>query len=343
MLLIILSTTIYDMFLFQLYILLLVQIDFRVQHYADLTREGGFTPAVIQSQRDHTKYAVSIRWSPRGGDFLVTASHDKTVILYQREETAPGTDTDASMNMTMKHKFNLKDVPEDVIFCYLPSDFTSSSGSSSGSSSDVDDVGMGQLSCGDAIPSPSQQQQLHIIVPTRGAAHLLYINCHTLQHRKVSLNEQSWDSHCSFNVLHMSLSPNGKHLLVATDKDFHIILKTGTNKRISLLAGHMCNDYGKPKTAWDITGKYVYSNNQADHNVLVYAVNTGKISATLVGHRGQIRDIKSRVCGSTGARAILTASYDHIVREWVRDSEEKEQTGTEHLCALNEGTCGSEE
>ena len=273
---------------------------------------------MIQNQRDHTKYAVSIHWSPRSGDYLVTASHDKTVNLYQRETVPPAEESlstsdcnHVAVTMSLKHKLDLKEVPEDVIFCYLPADFTSSSNSSNDESGVEQSSGEKVLSAGDVT-----QQQLHLVVPMRGAAHLLYINCDTFLHRKVSLNEHSWDTHCSFNVLHMSLSPSGKQLLVATDKDFHIILKIGTNKRLCLLAGHMCNDYGKPKTAWDMTGKYVYSNNQADHNVLVYAVNTGKIAATLVGHKGQIRDIKRH---PGGVRAILTASYDHIVREWVRE------------------------
>jgi WD40 repeat protein len=248
---------------------------------------------------------------------MVTASHDKTVILYkqeeQTEETGESSPPSSSVRMKMTHKLNLKEVPEDVIFCLLPADFTTL-----GTDTDVDmDMGgesselkTARLPC---LP-PSRELQLHLIVPTRGACHLLYINCATLRHRKVSLNEQAWDRHVSFNVLHMSLSPNGRQLLVATDKDFHLVLKTGTNQRLSLLAGHMCNDYGKPKTAWDVTGKYVFSNNQADHNILVYAVNTGKIVATLCGHRGQVRDIKSH----SSERTVLTASYDHTVKEWCR-------------------------
>lgn len=231
------------------------------------------------------------------------------MILYQREESVG--EEGVTVKMAMKQKLNLKEIPEDVLFCSLPTDFTSNGGEG--------DIGLEHSSASSPITastaaSPSNAQQLHLIVPTRGASYLLYVHCVSLQHRKVSLNEHDWDTHCSFNVLHMSLSPNGKQLLVATDKDFHIILKTGTNTRLSLLAGHMCNDYGKPKTAWDETGKYVYSNNQADHNVLVYAVNTGKVMATLAGHNGQVRDIKSNVC----TRALLTASYDHKVKEWVR-------------------------
>jgi WD40 repeat protein len=321
-----------------------VQIDLKVQNCSDLTRD--FSPVVVQSQRDHTKYAVSVKWSPQGGDFLVTASHDKIVILYQKEVVPPSapvepgsesshTSMNTSMNtsrtrtrMKMKTRLNLKEIPEDVVFCFLPEDFTSGGEGGAGDCDvEVEDTLQDSNSTQDNTnnssntppPPPGggggglQQQQLHLIVPSRGAPHLLYIHCASLRHRKVSLNEQAWDTHNSFNVLHMSLSPSGKQLLVATDKDFHIILKTGTNKRLSLLAGHMCNDYGKPKTSWDATGKYVFSNNQADHDVLVYEVNTGKIAASLGGHRGQVRDLKSH----PSARTLLTASYDHTVREWV--------------------------
>lgn len=286
-----------------------MQVDLKVQKYSDLVT-GNISPRVVQNQRDHTKYAVSIKWSPCG-TFLVTASHDKTVVLYKRETTP-----DATWSMKKNHTLNLKDIPEDVVFCVLPNGFTSGSDEGSGS---IEIISTEDQSLSDASLSIEGANQLHLIVPTRGSPHLLYINCITLQYKNVSLNEQAWDSHVSFNVLHLSLSPNAKHLLVATDKDFHIILKTGTNKRLSLLAGHMCNDYGKPKTCWDVTGKYVYSNNQADHNLLVYAVNTGKIVTTLTGHRGQIRDVKSH----PKSRAVISASYDHTLKEWLNEDARK--------------------
>ena len=231
----------------------------------------------------------------------MSASHDKTVLLYEIDKRAcsdtlgdSSTTPTPTVNVTLKYKLSLKEIPEDVIFCYLPAGFTEEGFTMSEHS--------------------SSGKELHIIVPTRGVAHLTYISCETLKHKNVSLNDQEWDTHCSFNVLHMSVSPDGKSLLVATDKDFHIIMRIGTNKRLSLLAGHMCNEYGKPKTSWDVSGKYVISNNQADHNLLIYAVNTGKIVATLSGHKGQIRGIKCH-CDK---RNFVTASYDHTIKEWVR-------------------------
>jgi hypothetical protein len=54
--------------------------------------------------------------------------------------------------------------------------------------------------------------------------------------RNVSLNEAEWDTHVSFNPLNLSLSPDRKYLLVATDKNMHIVLRVGTNKRLRTLA-----------------------------------------------------------------------------------------------------------
>lgn len=260
---------------------------------------GDFSPQVIRNDKDHTKYVVSIKWSSDGGRYLVTASHDKSVILYESEMPSSGL-------VSIKHRISLREVPEDVVFCTLPATFTSSVAGSTSNGLDTP-----------YCPTSKEldtEKNLHIVVPTRGVPYLLYINCETLAHRKVSLNENIWDSHVSFNVLQLSVSPDGRLLLVATDKDFHVIFRTGTNKRLSLLAGHMCNEYGKPKTAWDQSGKYVYSNNQADYDIMVYAINTGKIVHSLKGHGGQIRDIKA----NHSCRSVLSASYDHHVKEWTQ-------------------------
>jgi len=41
---------------------------------------------VLQAFSDHSKYVVSVKWSP-GGQYLATASHDKTVNIYREEST----------------------------------------------------------------------------------------------------------------------------------------------------------------------------------------------------------------------------------------------------------------
>jgi len=49
------------------------------------------------------------------------------------------------------------------------------------------------------------------------------------------LNAASWDRHVSFNVLHLTPSPDGAHLLAATDANRHIVYPAGSNKHARLL------------------------------------------------------------------------------------------------------------
>ena len=149
-----------------------------------------------------------------------------------------------------------------------------------------------------------------LIIALRDTPHLTYLHCGTYEQRFVTLNETAWDTHCSFTPLHLAVSPNHKYLLIATDKNFHFIVKIGESKRLRLLAGgHSSGDFGKPRVSWDCTGKYIYCNNEDGTSITVYSISTEKPVRSLSAHSGSVRDVISHPSKSL----VASASYDKSV------------------------------
>ena len=161
--------------------------------------------------------------------------------------------------------------------------------------------------------TPEGEDQL--IIGLRDTAYLIYFNCTTLVEERVSLNENDWDEHCSFTPLYLSVSPDHKLLLVASDKHLHYVYKIRTNQRIATLGGHTCSDYGRPRVAWDPSGKYIYSNSEADNAIHVYCLFAKKIIYSLRGHTGVVKDMS---CNE--ARELVTGSFDKTVMLWTPES-----------------------
>lgn len=149
------------------------------------------------------------------------------------------------------------------------------------------------------------------MVGLRDTAYLVYVNCITLVEERVSLNENEWDEHCSFTPLYLCASPDQKFLLVASDKHLHYILKMRTNQRIATLGGHTCSDYGRPRVAWDPSGKYVYSNSESDNAIHVYCLSAKRIVYSLRSHTGVIKDVH---CNDS--RELITGSFDKTLVIW---------------------------
>ena len=149
-----------------------------------------------------------------------------------------------------------------------------------------------------------------LIIGLRDTPHLTYLHCETYEQRFVTLNESAWDMHCSFTPLHLAVSPNKKYLLIATDKNFHFIVKIGESQRLRFLAGgHSSGDFGKPRVSWDNTGKYVYCNNEEGTSISIYSVCTERSVRSLSVHTGSVRDV---ICHPTKP-IMASASYDKSV------------------------------
>lgn len=66
-----------------------------------------------------------------------------------------------------------------------------------------------------------------LIIGLRDVCYLIYLHCSTFEQRQVSLNENDWDTHVSYTPLYLSVCPENKFLLIATDKSLHFIVKIG--------------------------------------------------------------------------------------------------------------------
>lgn len=149
---------------------------------------------------------------------------------------------------------------------------------------------------------------LYLVVGSRDSASLLYFDCQTLERHFVSLNEKEFDTHVSFTPLHMSLSPDGNMLLIATDKHLLLLFEVGSNRRLRTFSGHSSGDYARPKVAWDASGKYIYSNSDADPYIYVYSVATTKIVDVLKHHSNC--GVTRYVCAHASKPCILTTGGD---------------------------------
>jgi hypothetical protein len=156
--------------------------------------------------------------------------------------------------------------------------------------------------------------QWELVLGARGEniSYLTYMHCSSLVERRVSLNENSWDSHVSFTPLFLAPSPTGEFLLVATDKNIDILLRTGTNIRTQVLCGHNCGDFGNPCVQWDRRGRYVYRTSHDDNSLFVYDVVTGKIASKVTGHKGVVRCVAVHPTDNR----VLTGSYDKSIVLW---------------------------
>lgn len=264
--------------------------------------------------KDHSKYVTRIVWCPNGS-YLATASMDKSVILYSASEG----------NFNRKCTLRFAVTPEAIVFAPSSKDtraaMTSSQSAASLQSSETN------LFCSPLfMPTKTSDQTAtdvdvevevadgsladdvswDLIVGLRDTHYLLYVNCSTLDQDKVSLNERDWDTHVSFTPLYLALSPSRKYLLVATDKDLHLLLLLGTSIRIKTFSEHKCGNYGRPIVSWDTTDKYFYSNNESDFDVHVYEVCSGKIIQSIHGHRGAVRAL-----AVNSNRELASVSFDH--------------------------------
>ncbi len=151
-----------------------------------------------------------------------------------------------------------------------------------------------------------------LVIGLRGVPYLIYLDVTNFEQRSVSINENEWDTHVSFTPLFLSISPDQKYILIATDKNMHIVLRRGTNRRVRTLTGHSCGDYGKPYALWDHTGKYIYCNSEEENALYVYSVASQRVVERLRGHSGIIRAIAVHPQQSI----VTTASYDKSVGIW---------------------------
>jgi WD40 repeat protein len=77
--------------------------------------------------------------------------------------------------------------------------------------------------------------------------------------RLLHLNENPLDDFCSFTVLSLAPSPNGRWLAAHTDKGQILLLCLQTGKRVRTLHGTAGDEYSRPVQAWHPAGRYIYA------------------------------------------------------------------------------------
>ena len=83
---------------------------------------------------------------------------------------------------------------------------------------------------GSASSTPSYE----LIIGLREVCHLVYMHCTTFDQRQVSLNENDWDLHVSYTPLYLSVCPENKYLLIATDKNLLYVVKIGESLEMEI-------------------------------------------------------------------------------------------------------------
>lgn len=240
----------------------------------------------------YTKYVKSMSWSP-SSDLLATTSADGTVSV---------------------SKVSL-----------INSDFNTSDGDQcmEGTEDACKEIALKQLKslhfngAVEAVCFVSDGDSLCLHV--RDTSHLAYfdlkedyaMSAHSLNGAVTG----GFDSHVSFTVMQLSLSPNGKYLCAATDNSRNIIIEVGTSNIVRDLYGHKNDGFSQPRIAWSSSGQYIFGNTQENSDICVWDIASSKMVKRLNGHTGQLRDMFSSKTGDT----VVTASYDKTVKVWLNE------------------------
>lgn len=292
---------------------------------ADAGADADAEPSTLQHLRKHGKYVVCTCFSP-GGLFLATLSYDRTIHLYSRSRRS-GKVRSAWIFQTT---FSFPTTPESMVFLPAPAPQSVIDGNDAGVAS-------------------SAMHGWRLVVAARDELHLQALSLYAPYERCnfVSLNEQIWDTHLGMQALLLSISPDLGTLAVSTDKSIVFLLdvsysatvpgtdfahaadevRSARSKRLKVLGGHACGEYGKPALVWGAAGAHLYSNSEGETGALVWETGTANISlggswspasakgsptAHLVGHTGIVRALAAHRTEDITA----TVSYDHSLVLW---------------------------
>lgn len=219
---------------------------------------------VLKTWKLHDKYVVRVKWSPLGNLFA-TASHDKTVGIYQFDQ------------ITLEATF------------------------------------VKQLYFGGAVEAIQfTLDGKKLIVATRDDSNLHYVNLEDWSKILVSMNELR-DNHVSFTPLELSLSPDGKSLLVATDNSMAILFRVGTPYQIRRFFGFKNAGLSQPRATFD-NKNFLYITSE-DNSIYVFDLEKEKHVSLLTGHKGIVRDVTFDVASDQ----LVSVSYDKSVKFWKRE------------------------
>ncbi|KAI8583545.1 hypothetical protein K450DRAFT_221672 [Umbelopsis ramanniana AG] len=152
-----------------------------------------------------------------------------------------------------------------------------------------------------------------LVAGVRDDNYLHYISLKDFTDTRYNMNSNG-DDWVSFTPMWISVSPNGKYVLVSTDDSNGRVILFGVHSSVQLR-----NFYGSatdslsaaPRHCWDSSGKYVYIAGGNDCRIRVIEVKTATVSYELSGHTAMIRSL-----AFDPVTGLASAGFDRTVRLW---------------------------
>lgn len=223
-----------------------------------------------------TKYIKGIAWSPTA-PILAAASADGTVVVLQLSNPSQANNNNSVDVKVLQKLFLGGTAPESICFAGN-----------------------------------------NLVCYTRDTPYLSFFDLSdNFKQTKINLNAANatggFEEHVSFAVMDMAVSPDGKHLVLATDTSRNIVIDAVTGKQLRNLYGHTNDSFANPKIGWSSNGQYVFGNTQESGTVVVWDVASSEIVTRLEGHKNPIRSLYSSSVSDT----LVTTSFDKQTIVWL--------------------------
>lgn len=150
-----------------------------------------------------------------------------------------------------------------------------------------------------------------LIASVRVDNYLHYYDTESWLETKFNMNLNPLDDHVSFTAMDLSLSKDGKKLLVSTDKSRVIMFSTATPLQIRNFYDIPNGEWSTPRAVWNQSGGFIYVSSE-DKSIYVFDAVTGAKVTTLPGHSSNIRDL----CSHPTLDTIASASFDKTIKIW---------------------------
>ena len=108
-----------------------------------------------------------------------------------------------------------------------------------------------------------------------------------------------------------AVSPNGKFISIATDKDRLIIYSRSSGQLLKNLYGANNDGFSNPRHCWHPSGEVMYATSQT-HQIVAWNIRTQTVLCLLDGHSAPIRDLSFNAKHSM----LVSTGFDKSVKLW---------------------------